>query len=291
MLTVEDLKFARHHLGLMRWRVKNLGPVVRARLDPALDPALASIAEELLREGIVVRQHTALFGSEGAELLSAVEGAAKRLWAESRDVATSSSPEPHKTFRIPLLPPRLPLDSPFVRLALDPSLLAVVQRYLGMRPFLRWITLWWDFPTDGPPKETQLWHQDGDDVMNAKVFLYFTDVDAACGPFCFIPRTHPRGERRRVTPAHDVKGRTTDEQMARVIPTSDWRVCTGSAGTVVICDTCGYHKGLKPSREGRLLLMLQYTSRTPRWPRVLHLTGDGAGVLSAIQRDALGKVG
>jgi hypothetical protein len=186
----------------------------------------------------------------------------------------------------------LSLDDPFVQIAIHPELLMLVNGYLGMRSLLRAIDLWWDRPTSDAEKETQLWHRDGDDLMNVKAFVYFTNVDLESGPFCFIPRSHPCGERRWLAPEHDAHGRTTDAQMARLIPNAEWRVCLGPAGTVALCDTCGYHKGLKPTHHERLMLMVQYTSQTPRYPRVLRVT-DGQGLslmLTAAQRDAIGGV-
>jgi len=100
--------------------------------------------------------------------------------------------------------------------------------------------------------------------MNVKVFIYFSDVAVEHSLFCFVPGTHPLGARRWLTPEGDEGRRSTDEQMACAVPAEEWRICTGPAGTVIFCDTCGYHKGLKPQAGNRLMVMFQYTSgRTP----------------------------
>ena len=39
------------------------------------------------------------------------------------------------------------------------------------------------------------------------------------------------------------------------------------------CDTCGYHRGLKPRGRDRLMLMVQYTSGSASDPRAFEVTG------------------
>ena len=289
-----ELKSFEQGVAFARWRIKNLPRVMRHRFSPLNGCGTPDIVEELRREGIAIQPFQQVIQG-GAPLLEEVSVHAHRLWEEARR-RSERTDQPsgavrggygRKDYKIPLLTPQLSLDDPFIRLAMDPRILIPVNRYLGMRSLLRAVELWWDRPTNSPAKETQLWHRDGDDLMNVKVFLYFTDVDLETGPFCFLPRTHPRGPRRSVAPERDAQGRTTDEQMARLLPPSEWRVCTAPAGTMIFCDTCGYHKGLKPTRNERLMLMMQYTSATPRYPRELQVLGQAEGELSSIQREAL----
>lgn len=265
-----------------------------SRHDPSLAPAAHAVVEELRREGIAIRPSAGLFEEADALFRNAQE-AARRIWEEAKSNgpkpagrdAVSADPYAGKEYKMRLLPERLPVDDPFVRVALHPQLLGIAQGYLGMRPLLRAIELWWDLPTEGPAKETQLWHRDGDDAMNLKVFAYFSDVGPGAGPFCFIPQTHPLGPHRAASPPHDAKGRSTDEQMGAAFSPAAWKVCTAPSGTVILCDTCGYHKGLKPSESDRLMLMIQYTSGIPRYPRTLTIEGAAAASLTPQQQQAL----
>jgi len=277
-----------------RWRLRHAGPGLRHQLDADGKTDSLSIAGELRREGIVVRPSAEFLSGLGQERVAQLQAAAHRLWNEARTAGAAggqpaaAGPYPGKEYKTALLPQELSLDDPFVRFALDRDVLRVAKGYLGVRPFLRAIELWWDRPTPGGAKETQLWHKDGDDVLNVKIFLYLNDVDDESGPFCFIPRTHPLGSRGHLIPGHDAAGRSTDEQMASIIPASDWQICAARAGAVILCDTCGYHKGLKPTRKERLLFMAQYTSKTPQYPRTLRITGARAAGLSPIEQEALG---
>lgn len=240
---------------LDRWYSKN--ELRRLEGPPPDDPLLV----ELTHRGVAMLDFAEMFGSDA--LWQTARNEASRLREES---AARPLPEnDRKPFRRHLLEPRLEATNVFARIALDPALLTIVNSYLGMRSVLRSLVIWHTIPVGGPAVETQLWHRDHDDVMNVKLFVYLSDVTAEAGPFCFAPGTHPRGPLADVVPEHDESGRSTDIQMSAKVPESEWQICTGSPGTVVVADTCGYHKQMKPKAE-RLVMMAQYTSGTPFFP-------------------------
>ena len=237
-------------------------------------------AIELRREGVVVRRFADVFSGPG-EVFNELQASVHRRWAEVKAAGygadgrkiVSADPAERKEYRVYLLSQKLALDDLCMRLALDTRLLGLVSRYLGMRAYLREVMVWWDRPTASPAKETQLWHRDYDDLINLKVFVYLNDVALDAGPFSFLAGTHPFGSHRALIPEADPNRRMTDEEIGRFIPATDARVCLGAAGTVVICDTCGYHRGVKPTLNDRLMLALQYTSGAASVPRTFELAG------------------
>lgn len=287
-------------LQFFQWRLQGGARVVPHWLDPPVDAVSQAVVAELRHEGIAIRNHLELF-SHNPTLYTEAVAFAQRVWEEA-SVAVQKEGEQalqriypeyamrgDKQFKLHLLPPNVPVDHPFVRLALDQRLLGLANHYMGMRTYLRAVHLWWDRPTASPPQATQLWHRDLEDLMNVKVFIYFNDVSLDDGPFCFIPRSHARGSRRLLKPACDKSWRSSDEQIARVVPRSEWRICTGQTGTVILCDTSGYHKGLKPERGDRLMLILQYTAGevAAKATRTFTLLGKPDGVANPIRRWAL----
>jgi hypothetical protein len=66
-----------------------------------------------------------------------------------------------------------------------------------------------------------------------------------------------------------------------------WRVCTGPAGTMIVADTLGLHRGGKPKTGTRLLVTFTYTSGTPMVKRGIRLKGEPDWISSAIQRYAV----
>jgi hypothetical protein len=276
-------RLARHAPGLEErvsltaWRFRN-----RDRSLPAdVPPRLAALLERLHTDGVVVTDVETLLGDR--ELYEAAEREALRLYEAPRPESQSDR---GKAFLTKLAQGSFPVEHPFAQVALHPALLAVANGYLRMRSTLRALELWLTQPTEGPAVETQLWHRDADDVMNLKLFLYFNEVTTAAGPFVYAPTTQPGGRRREV-PEHDERWRSTDEQIAAVVPESEWVVCEGHPGTVVLADTCGYHKQLKPESAERLLLTAQYVSGTPFVPRAVEIQGAEGTTLSDDQRVAV----
>jgi Phytanoyl-CoA dioxygenase (PhyH) len=230
------------------------------------------LLEELLARGIAVRRFDDVFADTAAfdEL---------RQIAERREQVRAAK---SKEFLERLMPETVAFESAYVRLALEPKPIALANAYIGMRSYLRGLELWRNLPTDQPPKLSQLWHRDWDDRINLKYFVYLSDVTEHHGPFTFAPGTHPRGPR-----ALDVRDRLTDDEMAERIPRDEWVVCTGEPGTVVIADTCGYHKGGKPERDDRLLWTAQYTSGAAEAKRNFRLDGVAPKALTVDQRFAV----
>ncbi|OAI54107.1 hypothetical protein AYO44_15410 [Planctomycetaceae bacterium SCGC AG-212-F19] len=261
---------------------------VRHVLFDRQPPAPNHDLEELRTTGILVRP--------AAQLLDAAALACLREAAEATQTKLAE-PEPsafrhgqgaknrRKGYRLSLILPEETPHPAWLALAISPPLLALINGYLGMRSLLRAMGVWLDVPTAEPPTETQLWHRDDDDYSNLKVFIYLNEVASENGPFCFLPGTHPGGP-RHVPRSLDRQERVTDAEMHAAIPAPLWRVCTAPAGTIILADTRGYHKGLQPTAGHRLLVMFHYTSGKPKHGRAL-VVSSGQDYLTAPQRFAL----
>ena len=265
-----------------RWRRRNAARATR--LGEIGNPKLERFLDDLTRNGIATGRFEDLFGS--TELYEEAESIAleRRRHHEESGEQDAESTKPYLTKLLPSS--SFSLDDVLLRIALHPNVLSVANRYMGMRTLLRALDLWLTGPTPGPAIQTQLWHRDGDDLMNVKLFVLFSDVTLAAGPFCYAPRTHPLGDRRTL-PERDEHGRSTDEQVMPIVPESEWIVATGKPGTIVLADTCGYHKQIKPTGEQRLLLMSQYVSSAAYVDRALSIDTDGIDRLTLDQRYAV----
>jgi Phytanoyl-CoA dioxygenase (PhyH) len=254
-------------------------------------PQLEHDVEVLRAEGIVMRPADQVFDANGLQQLEKVVASAHARMDEQDVRATLANPGSFvtkKDYRIHLVSRQFDVDSPLIQLAIHPALLARVNGYLGMWSYLREVQIWLDMPTPGEAKETQLWHRDDDDYANIKAFIYLNAVTEGGGPFCFVPRTHVFGTLRNAVPP-TAPGRMDDTQMAGYAPAAGWTRCTGAPGTVILADTTGFHRGLKPQAQHRVLVSLHYTSGTPRYPRNFELRlAPGAGLqLEAVQKYAL----
>ena len=264
---------------LAAWRLRNRDRGTPAALPARLEPVL----EALNRDGVAITDAETVFGDRA--LYDAASARADALYRAPREEAAADSGT-KGTFLTKLATGSYDFDDPFVRLAINPDALAVANGYLRLHSHLRALDVWLTKPTEGPAIQTQLWHRDGDDVMNVKMFVYFTDVRPAAGPLRYAPGTHPLGSHRKL-PEQDEQARSTDEQMAQVVPEREWVLCDGRPGTVVFADTCGYHKQQKPESDERMLLVAHYVSGTPYVPSALELRDVDASALDDAQHYAV----
>lgn len=153
----------------------------------------------------------------------------------------------------------LTLDSAILRLALRGDVLSSVSRYLGVVPLLTTISVFHSDTVAGDPTSSQLYHCDGDDVTQIKIFVYCTDVDAPSGPLTLLDAATTREVQRRT--GYWYRHRLTDEQVQAAVGTPQEHVILGPTGTTVFVDTSRcFHFGSRVAAGAppRLAAMIQY---------------------------------
>jgi hypothetical protein len=150
------------------------------------------------------------------------------------------------------------LQAPTVRrLLADCSILAVAQAYLGSKPVLDLISMWWStaFSRQASSRAAQLYHFDMDRLKFIKFFIYLTDVGPDNGPHVYVSGSVKRKPRELLR-----DGRIPDADVEAHYPRDAVMEITGPRGTIFAADTRGLHKG-KPLRTGhRLLLQLEFAN-------------------------------
>jgi hypothetical protein len=140
-----------------------------------------------------------------------------------------------------------------VALANHPQLIDAAARYLGCKPTISSMSIWWSLPAnDGTAQEAENFHRDVDDWRFVKFFLYLSDVDSGGGPHCFVKRSHRSSNFLRIR-------RIPDGEVAAAFPEHDRLSIEGKAGDAFLEDTFGLHKGQPPTSKRRLLLQVQYS--------------------------------
>ena len=136
-----------------------------------------------------------------------------------------------------------------LRYALSDQLLGVVNAYLDMRSKLTYMDNWYTAPSpqDADRIASQRWHRDHIDRNIIKVFTYFSDVDAEAGATEYV-RGSAAGGRHGDLWAWRPDEASGDqypptEELERRVPDSDRVRAEGPAGTIVLCDTGGFHRG------------------------------------------------
>lgn len=142
----------------------------------------------------------------------------------------------------------------------DPRVLSIAQNYLGRQPILDFVAMWWHAKSATPDKNAaQYFHFDMDRLRWVKFFFYVTNVTSANGPHVFVPSS----QRDYGVPfVLRKKGyaRLTDDEVEKCFPKESWETFTGSAGTMIVEDTRGLHKGAHVQQGDRLLFQFQFTT-------------------------------
>jgi hypothetical protein len=144
-------------------------------------------------------------------------------------------------------------------LGLEPRILALAERYLGLPVAYHGAALRQSF-VDGHQLGPRLWHMDSEDFHVLRVVIYLSDVTPGCGPFEYIPRS--KGLSYKSFPGIQP---ITNERMRTVVPEDQWKRCVGPVGTVVLADSAQtfHHESLQVERS-RTVAMIGYSSRRPK---------------------------
>ena len=147
------------------------------------------------------------------------------------------------------------------RLMSDRSFIALAQEYLGAQPVLDTVNLWWTTAFSRQPDQAaaQLYHFDMDHVRWLKVFIYLTDMTPTSGPHCFVAGSH-RTQGIPVNLLDRGYVRLTDADVSMNFPPQKAMEFHGRAGTIIVEDTRGLHKGRPVLENDRLMFELEFSN-------------------------------
>jgi hypothetical protein len=164
------------------------------------------------------------------------------------------------TFMIPTLErSQLTLDSPYLRFALRPDVIAIITAYLGVVPVLRRVDVVYSGPSNRKPKGSQLYHQDAGATSQVKIFVLCNEVTVANGPLTVMGAETSSVLRKKISYKYD--RRVTDEEVLDAVGERDQHPMTGPAGTACFVDTSRcFHYGsrVKEDAAPRTVALFQY---------------------------------
>jgi hypothetical protein len=153
----------------------------------------------------------------------------------------------------------------------DLSFADLAQSYLGARPIIDALSMWWltDYSDQPDAQAAQFFHFDMDRPKWLKIFIYLTDVYSDNGPHSFVMGSHKSGG----IPRDLLKkryARLSDEEVARCYDKTEIKEIVAPRGAILAEDTRGLHKGKIVSRGDRLMLQIQFSNSLfgARYPKV-----------------------
>jgi hypothetical protein len=233
---------------LMRWRVSGQATAQQSR-----------IIHDLETEGAHVTTIDRLLQESAPTILGALAHASELLASEpARDRSAIWAPGVTSTdLRAEVLLARVP---EIYLLGLDRRILQLAQRYLRLPVAYHGAVLRHSL-VDGRNAGPRLWHQDNEDFHVLRMLVYLSDVTPGSGPFEYIPRSLDISY--GFFPG--IESDLTDSRIDVVVPKERWKRCTGTAGTVVLCDTGKvFHHESLPIERDRAVVMFGYSSRRPK---------------------------
>jgi Phytanoyl-CoA dioxygenase (PhyH) len=158
-------------------------------------------------------------------------------------------------------------DDPLIAVGLSRAVLNIVNSYFGLWSKMTYVDAWHSIPiTIGRRIGSQRWHRDGEDWKMVKVYLYCADVDEDAGAMEFIPGTtySARGLGQDIVRWTASGGGSeqypTGDRIEQCFPSSARIPCKGLPGTLVFCDTTGFHRGGLPRSKPRILATWTYVT-------------------------------
>jgi hypothetical protein len=270
-----------------------------AHRPPALDSVQEGILSELRTEGYAVRPFSEVlpdletWAELDREATGFIEETAAELARESGGGESALRRRPGKEFvvRKYAYDVQLPFEDPWLRLGLNKRLLDIANTYLGMWTKLEYVDVWYTPPADeSERRSSQRWHRDFNDRHLLKAFLYLVDVDEETGPFEYVPRSAPGGELDHLWPWRPLGDNyPPDDELADRIEGKSVSF-VAPKGTLIFCNTSGFHRGGFASGKPRALATVTYSSPASLaslTERNYETRADGSNGLAPEQRYAL----
>jgi hypothetical protein len=143
---------------------------------------------------------------------------------------------------------------------LQERLLNIIENYIGL-PVLYHGAHFRREIANGKLIDVRQWHTDVEDHHMVRIIVYLNDVSLNGGPFEYISKKSTSLLRQTLQYS---SGFVSDEIIKTLVPTSDWKPCTGRSGTVIFSDTRNvFHRAKPPVAADRFSITFSYTSRRP----------------------------
>lgn len=225
----------------------------RAKL-PSLSGIDLSVAEALHRDGFCMTSLEALHLPDGEKMLQSAQDLVRHFAEEAKCQAARG-----KDFLL-VSGDAITQHPLLFTWGLSDRLLDIAESYLEMPVAYDGLQIAYTV-ADGREVSTRRWHRDWEDRRMLKVAIYLNNVDLEGGPMEAIIGP-PRSDEEPFEYAL-----YSDDDITRLMGTSNRVACTGSVGTVILIDTARhYHRGRPAIRSDRGAIFYSYVAYRPRHP-------------------------
>lgn len=217
---------------------------------PIISPENSILVESLHQEGVC------------ASSLQTLEIASTPLMlASSEKLVTELLKLPSNGKHVISIPLVKLMEYPEIFLwGMEEKLLNMIENYIGLPILYHGVEFRREI-ANGEHLDVRQWHIDVEDYRMLKIIVYLNDVSLNGGPFEYISKDVTLSSRQAL---QYNSGFVSDERMKAVVPTLNWKPCTGPSATAIFTDTCNvFHRAKPPVDTDRFSITFSYTSRRP----------------------------
>lgn len=136
----------------------------------------------------------------------------------------------------------------------DPSINNIINAYYGYKMYSSYLVYQHNKVSD---HETRGYHIDGF-TDEFKSFLYLEDVDEMKGPFSYLSGSHKSYLKREKRKASATNPSTAFSESELIKEMKKECKLTAKAGSLILADTVGFHRGLPQRSESRSIIYNNY---------------------------------
>jgi hypothetical protein len=138
--------------------------------------------------------------------------------------------------------------------SLNKRIISIASNYFGCIPYLTFLKCVKTYNNKIKEHDTQHFHIDENSSKLLKVFIYLNDVDTEDdGPFYYIKESF-----RDINKQWGKRARWEDKYIENIYGSKNMIPILAKRGDVVIANTVAFHRGLKPVRKDRNIIILNY---------------------------------
>jgi hypothetical protein len=154
-------------------------------------------------------------------------------------------------------------DDAIMQIALHEKLTNIVSHYFDEQALLRYVDFWYSIVSNDKNHSreySQNWHRDPEDLRMLKVFIYLNDVDERNGAFEYIKCSTRENKFGNLFPydKDHPDNYPEESELSKLIPAEYFIIGKGKKGTIILCDTHGFHRGGYCIEGDRKLMTMMY---------------------------------